>query len=102
ICSDWRRDEPDAEAYQGGERTFEEWRFLIARLARIAGPDRPVTDDMLWGRWPDTPPEPLDVLMCHADHYGTILPRDCGPIADRLEELLPRIPAGLDPDMREI
>jgi hypothetical protein len=49
----------------------------------------------LFGRWPRIPvrhdgtPDPLIVLLAHSDCEGQIQSEFCGPLADRLEELLP-------------
>lgn len=40
-------------------------------------------------RWESLKPDPLFVLLHHSDCEGEIAPQDCGPIADRLESLLP-------------
>lgn len=51
----------------------------------------------LFGRWPRMPtnhvgdPEPLIVLLAHSDCEGEIQSEFCGPLADRLEELLPSL-----------
>jgi hypothetical protein len=38
---------------------------------------------------PDGTPDPLIVLLAHSDCEGEIQEDFCGPLADRLEELLP-------------
>jgi hypothetical protein len=49
----------------------------------------------LFGKWPAMPvrhdgtPDPLLVLLAHSDCEGEIQAEFCGPLADRLEELLP-------------
>ena len=53
-----------------------------------------VTDDQIRGQWLETPEDALLVLITHSDCDGTIYPRDAGPLADRLEELLPRVNDG--------
>jgi hypothetical protein len=46
------------------------------------------------GEWTRTPPDPLIVLIAHSDCDGVIHPAQAGPLADRLEELLPKLPEG--------
>lgn len=41
------------------------------------------------GEWPTPPSDPLIVLIAHSDCDGVIHPEQAGPLADRLEELLP-------------
>ncbi len=43
-------------------------------------------------RWDVLRPDPLHILLRHSDCDGAIAAADCGAIADRLEELLPRLP----------
>jgi hypothetical protein len=49
----------------------------------------------LLGKWPRMPvrhdgtPDPLIVLLAHSDCEGEIQTEFCGPLADRLQELLP-------------
>jgi len=38
--------------------------------------------------------DPLTTLLNHEDGQGRIASADCGPLADRLEGLLPRLPDG--------
>jgi len=45
-------------------------------------------------RWESLRPDPLNVLLMHSDCDGSISSTDCGPIADRLAEILPQLPAG--------
>ncbi len=48
-------------------------------------------------KWEALKPDPLHVLLNHSDCDGEIAPADCGPIADRLQELLPLLPTEEDP-----
>ena len=41
--------------------------------------------------WDALKPDPLHVLLSHSDCDGEIASKDCGPIADRLEALLPAL-----------
>jgi hypothetical protein len=51
----------------------------------------------LFGEWPEIPcrhdgtPDPLIILIAHSDCEGEIQSKYCGPLADRLEELLPKL-----------
>jgi len=38
--------------------------------------------------------DPLTALMCHSDCDGYLEAEICGPLADRLEEILPKLPEG--------
>lgn len=38
--------------------------------------------------------DPLHLLLRHSDCDGSIASADCGPIADRIESLLPKLPTG--------
>lgn len=44
--------------------------------------------------WERFASDPLVKLLNHSDCDGSIAASDCGPIADRLEEILPLLPAG--------
>ena len=48
----------------------------------------------LEGNWSKTPDDPLLVLIAHSDCDGVIHPEQAGPLADRLEELIPLLPKG--------
>lgn len=42
-------------------------------------------------RWDCLRPSPLHILLHHSDCEGELLWKDCGPIADELEKLLPTL-----------
>lgn len=42
-------------------------------------------------RWDALKPSPLHILLNHSDCDGIIEAKDCGPIADALEALLPKL-----------
>ena len=44
------------------------------------------------GEWDETPDDILTVLIVHYDCDGKIKTEHCGPLADRIEKLLPDIP----------
>lgn len=100
--------------WHGGYTAFNTWRHQVARVAGYEVETRrqpstfgtgiefefetPVldwdtyTEANLLGEWQDTPSDPLLVLLVHSDADGWIYPVQAGPLADRLEELLPQIP----------
>ncbi len=49
-------------------------------------------DALLPISWDSLRPDPIHALLNHSDCDGEILAADCGPIADRLAELLPLLP----------
>lgn len=95
------------DAWHGAYSAFTRWRNKIAEVAGYAvwdvkygdGITREtamldwghVTDANLMGQWERTPDDPLIVLLAHSDCEGAIYPAQAGPLADRLEALLPQI-----------
>ncbi len=51
------------------------------------------TSEWLPIAWESLRPDPLHILLDHSDCDGEIKVENCGPIADRLEELLPKFPS---------
>lgn len=45
-------------------------------------------------RWACLKPSPIFILLHHSDCDGELQWEDCGPIADELEKLLPKLPIG--------
>lgn len=100
----------DYGAWEGSYSAFRRWR---ARLAIVAGyvaydpdiargnPHFPVKIGTVgWakldadsrkmaGDWDEMPDDPLLILLAHYDCGGEIKAEHCGPLADRLEQLLP-------------
>ena len=93
------------DCWNGSYTGFYMWR---AELGRAAGymmietlPCNDVYPDIEWdkydeekvamGKWDKTPEDPLIVLLVHSDCEGHIYPEQAGPLADRLEEILPRV-----------
>lgn len=90
--------------------TFNDLRCAIARAAGVPVSRRDFgqfltrewwtlpneeqyTLDNYAGQWePGQPEDVLLVLLVHADDDGVIVHRHTGPLADRLEGLLPKIP----------
>jgi hypothetical protein len=98
--------------WHGAYSAFGRWRQMMAEVAGYAVWDvmvgRPgsaypkpavmidwghVTEANLMGEWEATPADPLLVLIAHADDDGRIYPEQARPLADRLEALLPLLPA---------
>lgn len=104
------------DAWHGAYSAFSRWREKLGEVAGYTFHDmtlegkrygtgiqvdidwgcieRTIGHD-LFGRWPSMPvrpdgtPDPLIVLLVHSDCDGEIQAGFCGPLADRLEELLP-------------
>lgn len=106
------------DAWHGAYSAFHRWRQKIAEMAGMPPLDLmegfytpndyrdPIRDAAarfeqpnqaselqrrLPIRWESLKPDPLHVLLSHSDCEGEIAPEDCGPIADRLEALLPSL-----------
>lgn len=88
--------------WYGGYSTFHEWRNDVAQiagyeLANLGGYPFPdidcseIQEKNVRGEWDETPPDPLLVIIVHADTEGAIHLAQIGPLADRLEMLLPAI-----------
>jgi hypothetical protein len=91
--------------WNGAYSAFSRWRDKIAKAAGYIsaiidygdGFKRDtilidwghITDDQLYGEWEKTPDDPLLVLIAHSDCEGSIYPEQAGPLADRLEAILP-------------
>ena len=96
------------EAWHGPYGVFNRWRDQLARtagyeLAELEGNYGRETILIDWGHivpknyegeWDETPADPLIMLIAHSDCDGVIHPEHAGPLADRLEELLPMLPEG--------
>lgn len=78
--------------WHGAYSAFGRWR---GKLAEVAGLDL-LSMEGFGGEmeWEALPPDPLHVLLNHSDCDGEIRWQDCGPLADRLSELLPLLPDG--------
>ena len=50
-----------------------------------------ITEANLAGVWERPPSDPLIVLFAHSDCDGQIFPEHAGPLADRLQEMLPEL-----------
>lgn len=101
------------DAWHGAYSAFTRWRHQLAKsagywVASVNYDDGTRMDSVmldwghlppghLYGEWPETPSDPLVVLLTHQDCEGVIHPQQAGPLADRLEELLPLLPTEDDP-----
>ena len=47
-------------------------------------------------KWESLKADPLHSLLNHSDCEGEIASNECGPLADRLEQLLPMLPTSVD------
>jgi hypothetical protein len=95
------------DCWHGAYSAFSRWRHEVAKAAGyqvlpVKYDDGVVRDTImidwghlperaLYGEWPETPADPLLVLIAHSDCEGEIRPEQAGPLADRLEELMPQM-----------
>lgn len=79
------------DCWHGGYISFMAWRQSIAKAAGL--PDLMMMQDY-GGSIPWNSEDPLTVLLDHSDCDGIIAAKDCTPLADRLESLLPVILEG--------
>ena len=95
------------DCWSGAYSAFSRWRNEMARVAGYHV--RPVSyddhgsyetvlidwghlpDGCLDGAWPETPADPLMVLIAHQDCEGSIFRDQQIPLAERLEELAPLV-----------
>lgn len=68
--------------YEGSLITLVEPRLNRQRLPKGAE----------YGEWIKTPSDPLVVLLAHSDCEGVIYPEQATPLANRLEQLIDRLP----------
>ncbi len=92
--------------FHGAYSAFSRFRNLLATAAgyELFKDGRSIFPKIDWetypeggliGDWPETPSDPLIVLLVHSDCDGFIRPAQAGPLADRMEELLPKL-EGID------
>lgn len=104
--------------WHGAYSAFMRWRRMIARVAGMPPLDlmqgfferdsysdplreyakqAPELADLHYRslpiQWEALKPDPLHILLCHSDYDGQIEAKDCGPIADSLEKLMPLLPS---------
>jgi hypothetical protein len=78
------------DAWHGAYSAFMSWRLKIAELIGINLRTMEGFDGD--NKWEALKPDPLHVLLSHSDCDGEIAWQDCGPIADRLYELIEKLP----------
>jgi hypothetical protein len=96
------------DCWHGAYSAFGRWRLAVAEAAGymvvpVKWPDLGYETDSVmleWhryeeknykGEWDEMPADPLILLIVHSDCDGEIKPEHAGPLADRLEELLPKL-----------
>jgi hypothetical protein len=100
------------DCWHGAYSAFDRFRnelakaagYDIASVVRDSGFHRDeilidwghVTEANLMGIWEKTPDDPLIVLIAHSDCEGVIKPEQAGPLADRMESLLDKLPGTPD------
>ena len=105
-------EETGTEAWYGSYSAFNRWRDTVAKSAGYAFTETKdsfgltrdtvlidwghITEANLYGDWETLPSDPLLVLIAHSDCEGEIQPEHTGPLADRLESVLPDLPSELD------
>ena len=114
------------DCYSGGYGTFNAWRAEVARVVGIplelmegflripvegefdisflpdGSTPYTVPRISLPIKWETLAPDPLLILLSHSDCDGIIEAKDCGPIADRLQKLLPMMPGADAPFRRNM
>ena len=95
------------DCWHGPYSSFSAWRNKLGVMAgyELATHKRPYGDlvtikvdwdelpeDAVDGVWPETPEDPLMVLLAHSDCDGKIYPPQLMPLADRLGELYKQLP----------
>jgi hypothetical protein len=90
------------DAWHGAYSAFSRWREKLAEIVGIPlglmegyYHNDPI-DKWLPISWEALKPDVLHILLDHSDAEGEIVAEDCGPLADRLEELLPLLPEEKD------
>lgn len=78
--------------WSGAYSAFHRWRSTVAEAAGL-----PRLDDMEGYKpgglpWASLGDNPLVVLLNHSDCEGVIPVKDCAPLADALEALVPKMP----------
>ena len=92
--SAWRAALAGTAGYEVTADRDENGRISVSELmdARYGVADWQITPERLDGEWNgEEPADPLLVLLLHADHTGYIHPGQALPLAERLEQLRPRL-----------
>ena len=82
--------------------SFHWWRCAIADavgipLEKMEGFCEPEDGDPI--AWCTLQPDVLQILLRHSDFEGSIVTEDCGPLAARLEEILPLLSDNPEPTL---
>ncbi len=92
LFSRWRQSVAEAAGYQHDRITENGFTFHQARIdwdgIMKANPG------CIQGEWVEHPNDPLLYLIAHSDYDGVIHPSAGTKLADRLEELLPKLKDG--------
>lgn len=79
------------DCWHGPYGAFSRWRIHLHHLLTGDAEDE-MNLNAAWTRGDYADQSiPINVLMNHSDCEGSIAVADCGPLADALEELLPRV-----------
>ena len=78
------------DAWHGPYSSFNEFRVAIHAALGGAPTTQDLSDAWEAGRYNDQS-VPINVLMNHSDCDGEIAAKDCGPLADAMEALLPKL-----------
>lgn len=78
-------------AWSGAYSAFSRWRLEITKVAEVAPNFDKYEEKNFYGEWDTAPSDPLFILLVHSDCEGEIKPEHAGPLADRLEALLPQL-----------
>lgn len=94
------------DCWHGPYSAFTRWRNALAvaadwQIENVDGYMLPknidwnqITEENIMGQWDHMPEDPLVIIQAHSDCDGEIPWQFCGPLADRLEQLLPKLPDG--------
>ena len=87
--SRWRQELADAAGYMSAKVIYDNGEQSIGKTIFV---DWGHLQDSMFGDWKETPKDPLLVLIAHSDCEGKIKNAQCGPLAGRLKQLLPKLP----------
>lgn len=86
------------DCWDGGYIGFHRFRVELAAAAGIGFDNK--TESWTFNREEITLEHPIFVFILHSDCDGEIEAKDCGPIADAMESLLPKLPVTTREDPR--
>lgn len=82
------------DCWHGAYSAFHRWRVEIGKAAGIALEDMEGYANLEPISWEPYKNDVISVLLNHSDCDGWIPAEYCGPLADRIEEILPKMPTG--------